>query len=107
MFYNPVKKDTARVVQLLQPLIEERQRAAAELGEGWNDKPVSGGHKPYAVCCLVTHRLAKNDLLQFLLEKATPKNESVFVIAQRLLSLNFAGIHTTSNVRHGGSIFSV
>ncbi|KAM5541320.1 hypothetical protein V8D89_004874 [Ganoderma adspersum] len=77
LFFNLVKRDTERAVPFLRPMIEERQRASAELGEGWNDKP--------------------NDLLQFLLDKATPKNESVFTIAQRLLTLNFAAIHTSSN----------
>ncbi|PIL30270.1 cytochrome P450 [Ganoderma sinense ZZ0214-1] len=77
LFYNLVKQDTARAVPFLRPIIEARQRAAVDLGEGWNDKPT--------------------DLLQFLLDKATPKNESVFAIAQRLLTLNFAAIHTSSN----------
>nr|VWO96212.1 Cytochrome P450 51 [Ganoderma boninense] len=82
LFYNLVKRDTARAVPFLRPIIEERQWASAELGEDWNDKPN----------CNV-----QNDLLQFLLDKATSKNETVFAIAQRLLTLNFAAIHTSSN----------
>ncbi|KAM5535260.1 hypothetical protein V8D89_011066 [Ganoderma adspersum] len=77
LFYNMVKRDTETAVSFLRPIIEERQRSAAELGEGWNEKP--------------------NDLLQFILDKATSKNETVFTIAQRLLSINFAAIHTSSN----------
>ena len=41
---------------------------------------------------------AQNDGLQFLLDKASTRNETPFVIAQRLLILNFAAIHTSSTV---------
>lgn len=41
MFVNYVKRDTSLALPYLQSIIEERQRASVELGEGWNDKPVS------------------------------------------------------------------
>ncbi|PIL30234.1 cytochrome P450 [Ganoderma sinense ZZ0214-1] len=47
-----------------------------------------------------TNRLAndgtQNDLLQFILDKAKSNNDTVSTIAQRVLGLNFAAIHTTS-----------
>ncbi|KAI1787002.1 cytochrome P450 [Ganoderma leucocontextum] len=76
-FFNGVKHGTSRAVPYLRPIIEERKRTLVELGEGWNDKP--------------------NDLLQYLLDREIAKSETVFVIAQRLLGLNFAAIHTSSN----------
>ncbi|PIL27970.1 cytochrome P450 [Ganoderma sinense ZZ0214-1] len=77
-FYNMVKRDTERAVAFLRPIIEERQRGGVELDE--DGKP---------------HR--QNDLLQFILDKATPKHEPVFTIVQRLMTVNFAAIHTSSN----------
>ncbi|KAI1786994.1 cytochrome P450 [Ganoderma leucocontextum] len=77
LFLNKVKQDTSRAALHLQPIVEERMKNFTELGAGWNDKP--------------------NDLLQYILDRETAKSETVFVIAQRLLTLNFAAIHTSSN----------
>ncbi|KAI1787001.1 cytochrome P450 [Ganoderma leucocontextum] len=77
-FINEVKQDTSCAVPLLRPIIEERMKALADFGEGWNDKP--------------------NDVLQFILDKAIPKGETVFVIAQRLLIINLAALSTTTSI---------
>ena len=42
--------------------------------------------------------LLQNDMLQWLLDSPDGQAESVPDMAQRLLSLNFASIHTTSMV---------
>nr|VWO95394.1 Isoepoxydon dehydrogenase patN (IDH) (EC (Patulin biosynthesis cluster protein N) [Ganoderma boninense] len=78
LFVNFPKRDTRRAVAYLRTTIEERHRAASELGKGWHDKP--------------------NDLLQSLLDMATARNESTFTVVQRLLLVNFTAIHTTSMV---------
>ena len=41
LFVDNVKRDTSLAMPYLGPVIEERQRALAELGEGWDDKPAS------------------------------------------------------------------
>ncbi|KAM5540999.1 hypothetical protein V8D89_005310 [Ganoderma adspersum] len=80
-FLSHAKNLTRRALPILQPIIEARKKAFAELGEGWNDKP--------------------NDMLQLILDKAISKSESTTVITQRVLFLNFASIHTTSsNLTH-------
>ena len=94
LFYNMAKRDTERAVQFLRPIIEERQRSAAELGEAWNDKPVSDRYHELQARRSLADNGTQNDLLQFILDKETSKNETVFTIAQRLLSINFAAIHT-------------
>ncbi|KAI1786992.1 cytochrome P450 [Ganoderma leucocontextum] len=75
-FINEIKHDTSRAVALLRPMIEERMKALADFGEGWNDKP--------------------NDVLQFLLDKAIPKGETLHVIAHRLLIVNLAATGSPS-----------
>ncbi len=40
-FIKETKNDTNRAISFLRPLVEERIRTMAELGEGWSDKPVS------------------------------------------------------------------
>ncbi|PIL27965.1 cytochrome P450 [Ganoderma sinense ZZ0214-1] len=79
-FYNKVQRNTELAVQHFRPIIEERQRIAAQRGERWDNKP--------------------NDLLQFILDKAKSNNDTISTIAQRVLGLNFAAIHTTSTVTH-------
>ena len=82
-------------MQYLRPIIEECQRTTVELGEGWSERPVSKP-KRKSRCPLTT--CAQTDLLQSLLDKATVKNEPTVATVQRLLVLNFVGIHSTSNV---------
>ncbi|KAI1784530.1 cytochrome P450 [Ganoderma leucocontextum] len=76
-FIRNVKRHTSHAVSRLRPIIEERRRAFAELGEGWNDKP--------------------NDVLQLILDKAISKGEGMTTIVQRLLMVDFAAISTTSS----------
>ncbi|PIL25700.1 cytochrome P450 [Ganoderma sinense ZZ0214-1] len=76
-FLSRTRNVTIGAVPVLQPIIEERRRTFEELGEGWNDKP--------------------NDMLQFILDEAIPKGETLTVITQRVLLLNFASIHTTTS----------
>ena len=41
-YLSRAEHDTNVAVQHIRPLIEERMKASEELGDGWNDKPVSG-----------------------------------------------------------------
>ena len=41
LLVNYAKRDASLSLPYLQPIIEERHRASIELGDDWNDKPVS------------------------------------------------------------------
>jgi hypothetical protein len=69
------RHNIARAVRHLKPLIEERQKMMAELGDGWADRPV--------------------DFLQWLIEE---EDKSSVEHSQRILGVNFAAIHTSSMV---------
>ncbi|KAI0033519.1 cytochrome P450 [Vararia minispora EC-137] len=65
-----------RALKHLEPLIKERYRLMEEHGENWEDKP--------------------NDMLQWLMDNAEGEEKSVRNLAQRILTVNFAAIHTSS-----------
>ncbi|KAI0654469.1 cytochrome P450 [Cubamyces menziesii] len=71
------KRNLKRAIPHLRPIIEERRRKMAEYGEDWSDKP--------------------NDMLQWILEEAVVRQTSDEAIVQRILLVNFAAIHTSSN----------
>ena len=97
-FINEAKNDTRRAVPLLRPIIEERMKAQADLGEGWHDKPVGSGHRMSWCQAWLTDK-PQNDILQFVLDKAIPKEESMFLIVHRLLIVNHAASGNSVNVR--------
>ncbi|EIW64803.1 cytochrome P450 [Trametes versicolor FP-101664 SS1] len=66
-----------QVAVYLAPLIKERQRLMAEHGDDWSEKP--------------------NDMLQWIMEAAATRDPSVKAIVERMLVVNFAAIHTSSN----------
>ncbi|KAI0804683.1 cytochrome P450 [Irpex lacteus] len=70
------KESVDRVLKYVAPVIEERRKNMELYGKDWADKP--------------------NDLLQWLLDSPAGQAESVPDMAQRLLVLNFASIHTSS-----------
>lgn len=62
----------------LGPAILERLGKHGELGDKWTDKP--------------------NDMLQWLIDNAPPHERSVRPVVLRILSVNFAAVHTTTTV---------
>ncbi|KAF9233835.1 cytochrome P450 [Melanogaster broomeanus] len=66
-----------RGMKLLRPIIEERQKQLDEYGDTWADKP--------------------NDLLSWLMDAAEGSERTVKSLTMRVLSINFAAIHTSSN----------
>ncbi|KAL7285069.1 hypothetical protein ACG7TL_000160 [Trametes sanguinea] len=66
-----------RAIPILKPIIEERKRRMAEYGEDWDDRP--------------------SNLLQWIMDEAKIRNESDVTIIERILLMNFAAIHTSSN----------
>nr|VWP01273.1 Uncharacterized protein [Ganoderma boninense] len=77
-FVATAKDDMSRAVSHIRPLIEERMRALEEDCENRDDK--------------------LNDALQWMLDKAIPKGETVSTITQRLFVFNFASIGTSSDL---------
>ncbi|EIW83582.1 cytochrome P450 [Coniophora puteana RWD-64-598 SS2] len=63
--------------KLLGPMIEERLRLEAELGDEWTEKP--------------------NDLLSWCIDESKGIERTPYEIARRILVINFAAIHTSSN----------
>ncbi|KAF8549327.1 cytochrome P450 [Imleria badia] len=75
--FTNVPRGIARGMKLLGPIIEERQRYVNEYGTMWDDKP--------------------NDLLSWLMEEAKDPQLMPEHLTTRLLLVNFAAIHTSSN----------
>ncbi|KAF9482443.1 cytochrome P450 [Pholiota conissans] len=72
-----VPKSIKRGIQYAGPLIQERLEKEDEYGPDWPERP--------------------NDMISWLLQQAqTPEDRNVRSIVLRLLSVNFAAIHTTS-----------
>ncbi|KAI0699941.1 cytochrome P450 [Cerioporus squamosus] len=61
----------------LKPLIDERKSQVETYGDDYPGKP--------------------NDLLQWVLEEALPRRSTDYQIAERIMIMNFAAIHTSSN----------
>ncbi|KAF8957287.1 cytochrome P450, partial [Flammula alnicola] len=66
-----------KVVDHIGPIIQERLDKEKQFGPDWQDKP--------------------NDLISWLLDEAEGPQRTIRDVAIRLLSINFAAIHTTSN----------
>ncbi|KAH7926847.1 cytochrome P450 [Leucogyrophana mollusca] len=76
-YMTTVPASIRRGMKHLRPIIEERQRYLDEYGKEWADKP--------------------NDLLAWLMDDAEGRERSVRNLTQRILTVNFAAIHTSSN----------
>ncbi|KAM5540077.1 hypothetical protein V8D89_006217 [Ganoderma adspersum] len=76
-FVSKVKQTTDRALSHLQPIIRQRIAAMHEPEKEWLDKP--------------------NDVLQWIIDRAVPKQETDSEITERLLLLNLAAIHTSSS----------
>ena len=46
-------------------------------------------------------------MLQWILEEALPRRQTEYQMAERIMTMNFAAIHTSSNVRWGYCLKSV
>ncbi|KAF8547708.1 cytochrome P450 [Imleria badia] len=75
-FVTSVPKNTRRALRHLRSIIEERRKYLNEYGKEWTEKP--------------------NDLLSWLMDEAP--DATVESLTKRVLSANFAAIHTSANV---------
>ena len=69
-----------------------------EFGEDWDDKPVR--RSALLNVNVVINAEEQNDMLMWLMSEAKGVERSLEGVARRLLTVNFASIHTTSNVSH-------
>ncbi|KAI0714845.1 cytochrome P450 [Earliella scabrosa] len=77
-FLSSTGRSVMEAVPHLKPLLDERREKMAEYGDDWLGKP--------------------NDMLQWVLEQAIPRNATDRSMVERILLVNFAAIHTSSNI---------
>ncbi|KIJ21175.1 hypothetical protein PAXINDRAFT_65823 [Paxillus involutus ATCC 200175] len=76
-FMTSIPRSIRRGMKHLGPIIEERRRHLKEYGKDWADKP--------------------NDFLSWLMDHPEASESSIKDLTLRILSVNFAAIHTSSN----------
>ncbi|KAI0368837.1 cytochrome P450 [Pilatotrama ljubarskyi] len=72
-----VQSTLRKAIPHLKPVIDERREMMEKFGDDWNDKP--------------------NDMLQWVMDVAQTRDNSYDAIARRIMLINFAAIHTSSN----------
>ncbi|KAG6906247.1 hypothetical protein DXG01_014965 [Tephrocybe rancida] len=93
-YFTNIESQVTRAMNHLRPMIEDRLVKEAEYGNDWSGRPVST-----RLCIRATrisHTQNENDALSWLLNLAQGHQRSVRDLTMRILSLNFAAIHTTS-----------
>ncbi|RPD64699.1 cytochrome P450 [Lentinus tigrinus ALCF2SS1-7] len=76
-YFSAVKSTVRQTIPHLKPLLDERRAKLEEFGDDYPEKP--------------------NDMLQWILEGSIPRNYSDVQIIERIMLVNFAAIHTSSN----------
>ncbi|CDO73010.1 hypothetical protein BN946_scf185007.g64 [Trametes cinnabarina] len=75
---NNVRRTLRQTIPHLKPIIDERWELMEKLGDDWTDKP--------------------NDMLQWVIDTSRTRKDNTYeAIARRILLVNFAAIHTSSN----------
>jgi hypothetical protein len=91
-------------IEFIRPMVEERFAKMEELGEEW-DKPVCELILlPYCSHCSHCMVESQNDMLMWLMSEAKGVERSVEGVARRLLVINFAAIHSTSQASNNAGI---
>ncbi|KAJ8454435.1 hypothetical protein ONZ51_g13027 [Trametes cubensis] len=70
-------KNVRRAIPILKPIMDERRRMLEKFGKDWPDKP--------------------NDMIQWIMDEGLSRNNTDQEMVQRVLLVNFAAIHTSSN----------
>ncbi|KAI0362845.1 cytochrome P450 [Pilatotrama ljubarskyi] len=78
--HSTARRTLVKAATIMEPLIHERRALGEALGD-------DGSHKP-------------NDMLQWLVDSPEGKNDTLKEVSDRVMMLNFAAIHTSSNVSH-------
>ena len=82
-------------IEFIRPMVEERFAKMEEFGEDWDNKPVC---QTSCLVLLSLHDSSQNDMLMWLMSEAKGVERSLEGVARRLLAVNFAAVHTTSQV---------
>ncbi|KAI0640730.1 cytochrome P450 [Trametes meyenii] len=77
LFANRALTNIRRARKHLKPMIDERIANVKKYGSSWTEKP--------------------NDMLQWIIETAETRDNTYEAIIQRVMLVNFAAIHTSSN----------
>ncbi|KAJ3011693.1 hypothetical protein NUW54_g2086 [Trametes sanguinea] len=78
MLSNHVRRTLKETIPHLKPVVDERWELMKTFGDDWPDKP--------------------NDMLQWVMDTAKTRQDNTYeAIARRILLINFAAIHTSSN----------
>ena len=77
-------------------MVEDRFARMEEFGDDWDDKPVRWSTL-FNVNPIINPRV-QNDMLMWLMSESKGVERSLHSLTRRLLLVNFAAIHTTSNV---------
>lgn len=75
---SETKRSIHRAVQYLKPTLDEKKALMEQNGDDWDDKP--------------------NDMLQWIFDEAIRRKNPDWGVAERVLLVNFAAIHTSSTV---------
>ncbi|RPD64678.1 cytochrome P450 [Lentinus tigrinus ALCF2SS1-7] len=75
-FVSQAKTSIRRAAQYLKPLVDEKTALMEQAGDDWEDKP--------------------NDMLQWIFDEAIHRKDPLWSVAERVLLVNFAAIHTSS-----------
>ncbi|KAH9895701.1 cytochrome P450 [Cubamyces lactineus] len=70
-------RNMRRAIPILKPMMDERRRMMEKYGDDWPDKP--------------------NDMIQWVMDEGLSRNNTDEEMVQRVLLVNFAAIHTSSN----------
>ncbi|EMD42274.1 hypothetical protein CERSUDRAFT_79865 [Gelatoporia subvermispora B] len=74
---SSTKRSAKRATEHLQPIIDAREAEVRKFGDSWDEKP--------------------NDMLMWLMDEARGKPDALDAVVKRILTINFAAIHSSSN----------
>lgn len=97
-FISSKDRSFAVALQTLGPLVAERLAKEDELGPDWPGKPVRFPSETNDQITSGSYVIPQNDLISWLLEDAEGEERTVPALVLRVLSTNFAAIHTSSMV---------
>jgi ubiquinone biosynthesis protein UbiJ len=109
-FLTKVPGNIKRVIRHVGPIIQERlakRNPAGAADVDPDDEAVSGSVFRLQTICVYAFcpiALRQNDLISWLISEAPESQRTVRALALRVLTVNFAAIHTTSMVRPSADI---
>lgn len=102
--FTNVEPSIQRAIGHLEPVIQDRLDKEEQYGtRDWPGKPVSLVYSDVKSLSLTILDL-QNDLISWLLDEAQGPQRSIRELTLRILTVNFAAIHTTSMVKCSTSL---